>query len=34
MVFEEVFRVIESKLDKNWFLGIFSQKAWTNPLGF
>ena len=34
MMFGVVFRVIGSKLEENWFLGVFGQKAWTNPLGF
>ena len=34
MMFGVVFRVIGSKLEENWFLGVFGQKAWTNPSGF
>ena len=34
MMFGVVVKVIESKLEKNWFLGISGQKAWTNTLGF
>ena len=34
MMFGVVLRVIGSKLEEKWFLGVFGQKAWTNPLGF
>ena len=34
MMFGVVFRVIGSKMQENWFLAVFGQKAWTNPLGF
>ena len=33
MMFAVVFRVIGSKLSEKWFLAVFGQKAWTNPLG-
>ena len=33
MIFGEVFRVIGSKVEQSWFLAVFGQKAWTNPLG-
>ena len=34
MMFGVVFRVIGSKVEEIWFLAVFGQKAWTNPLGF
>ena len=34
MMFGVVFRVIGSKVEENWVLAVFGQKAWTNPLGF
>ena len=33
MIFGVVFRVIGSKVEQSWFLAVFGQKAWTNPLG-
>ena len=29
-----LFRVIGSKVEENWVLAVFGQKAWTTPLGF
>ena len=34
MMFGVVLRVIGSNLEEKWFLAVFGQKAWTNPLGF
>ena len=34
MMFGDVFRVIGSNLEENWFLADFGQKAWTNPWDF
>ena len=34
MMFGMVLRVIRSTVEATWFLAIFDQKAWTNPLGF
>ena len=34
MMFGVVFRVIGSKVEEKFFLAVFGQKAWTNPLGF
>ena len=34
MMFGAVLRVIGSKVEPNWFWGVFGKKAWTNPLGF
>ena len=34
MIFGVVLSVIGSKVEENSFLAVFSQKEWTNPLGF
>ena len=34
IMFGGVFRVLGSRFKENWFLAVFGQKAWTNPLGF
>ena len=32
-MFGVCFQVIGSKVEESWFLAVFGQKAWTNPLG-
>ena len=34
MMFGVDFRVIGSKVEENWVLAVFGQKAWPNSLGF
>ena len=34
MMFGVVLRVIGSKVEAKWFLAVFDEKPWTNPLGF